>query len=200
VLRPSHLNPLILFAITVMTSACSASSSVIKTVHDIDGAAPFGNILVISVAGDRDSRTQFQTEIVAAISGNATVATPYFSVVGRYAPLTREILNNAVDYLEFDAILLARTLGQDQAKLVSNRPTGRMFDLYRYDYQELNLPISINTDTTVSFVVEMYDTRAVKKVWAIESLIFKNESAASAVSAQAAIIAAEIRKDRLIRR
>lgn len=200
--RPSLVNPLFLFAMTAMVSACGATSgsSIIKTVHDIDGAAPFTNVLVVSVAGNRRSRTQFEQELVAAISSGDTLATPYYAVFGRHIPLTRSNVDNAVRDREFDAVLLARTQGQDQANLVSNRPTGRLFDLYHYDYEELNIPVSINTDTTVSFVAEIYDTRAARKVWAIESLIFENETAAAAVSAQAAIIAAELRKDGLFRR
>ncbi len=199
--RPNLVKPLFLFAMTAMVSACGASSgSIIKTVHDVDGAAPFTNVLVVSVAGSRQSRTQFELELVAAISSGDTLATPYYTVVGRHTPLTRSNVSNAVTDREFDAVLLARTQGQDQANLVSNRPTGRLFDLFHYDYEELNIPVSINTETTVSFVAEIYDARAARKVWAIESLIFKNETAAAAVSAQAAVIAAEIRKDGLFRR
>ena len=199
--RPSHVNPLFLFAMTVMASGCGTTSgSIIKTVHDIDGATSFNNVLVVSVAGDRRSRTRFERELVATISSDATIATAYHTVVGRYSPLTRNILNNAVRVREFDAVFLARTQGQDQANLVFDRPTGRLFDLYHYDYEELNIPVSIKTETTVSFVAEIYDTRAAKKVWAIESLIFENESPDSAVSAQASVIAAELQKDGLVRR
>ena len=114
--------------------------------------------------------------------------------------MTRSNIDNAVRVREFDSVLLARTQGQEQANLAANRPTGRQFDLYHYDYEELNIPVPLKTETTVSFVVEIYDTHAARKVWAIESLIFENETADAAVMAQVAQITAEIKKDRMVRR
>ena len=199
--RSSHVNPLFLFAMMAMASACGTTSgSIIKTLNDTDGAAPFTNVLVVSVAGDRQSRARFEQQLIAAISSDATLATPYHAVVGRYTPLTRSNIDNAVRVREFDAVLLTRTQGQDQANLAANRPTGRQFDLYHYDYEELNIPVPIKTETTVSFVVEIYDTHAARKVWAIESLIYESETADAAVMAQVAQIVAEIKKDRMVRR
>ena len=184
-----------------MASACGTTSggNIIKTVHDIEGAAPYGNILVISVAGDRPTRAQFEQAVAAAISGDGALATPYFTVVGRHPQLTRNILSNVIRAREFDAVILTRMQGQDRADLVANRPTGGLFDWYGYDYEELNIPTSIKAGSTISFVVEVYDTRAEKKVWAIQSLIFNSETVASAVSEQAVAISAEILKDGLVR-
>lgn len=200
--RASHVNLLSLVVMMAMASACGTASNgnIIKTVHGIESAAPFSNVLVVSVAGDHPSRAQFEQEVVAAISGDDTLATPYYAVVGRNPQLTRSVLNNVVRARVFDAVLLARLQGQDQPDLVPNRPTGRQFDLYLYDYKELNIPASIEINSTVSFVAEIYDTRAEKKVWAIESLIFESESVASAISEQAAVIASEMLKDGLVRR
>ena len=200
--RMSRVNLLALFAMVVMASACATTtpvSTIIKTLHDIEGAAPFGNILVVSVAGDIPTRTEFEQEVAIAISTDATVASPFYTIVGRTPQLTRSVLNNVVAAREFDAILLTRLQGQDRTDLVPNRPTGRLFDLYLYDYAELNFPVSIEIGSTVSFVVEVYDTRAEKKVWAIESLIFESKSVESAVTEQIAAISAEILKDGLLR-
>ncbi|TDJ37767.1 MAG: hypothetical protein E2O53_01215 [Gammaproteobacteria bacterium] len=197
----SRLNLPSLFAVMAMASACGTTSggNIIKTVHDIEGAAPFGNILVISVAGDLPTRAQFEQAVAAAISGDGALATPYFTVVGRHPQLTRNILSNVIRAREFDAVILTRMQGQDRADLVANRPTGGLFDWYGYDYEELNIPTSIKAGSTISFVVEVYDTRAEKKVWAIQSLIFNSETVASAVSEQAVAISAEILKDGLVR-
>lgn len=201
--RPNHVKLLSVFALMAMASACGTTppgGTVIKLVHDIEGRVPFSNVLVVSVAGDRASRARFEQEIVAAISGDDTIATAFYAVVGRNPQLTRSILNNVVRARVFDAILLTRIQGQDQADLVANRPTGRDFDLYLYDYEELNIPASIDIGSTVSFVAEVYDTRAEKKVWAIESLLFESASVEAAVLEQARVISAEMRKDRLVRR
>ncbi len=200
--RLNHVNPFSLLAVIVIASACATTpaSNVIKTVHDIEGTAPFSKILVVSVAGDIATRTEFETAIANAISTEETTVTPFYTVVGRTPQLTRNILNNVVRAREFDAIILTRLQGQDRADLVPNRPTGRLFNLYRYDYAELNYPADIEVGSTVSFVVEIYDTRTEKKVWAIESLIFDSKTVESVLSEQLAAISAEILKDGLVRR
>jgi hypothetical protein len=95
--------------------------------------------------------------------------------------------------------MLTRLQGQDRADLAPNRPTGRLFDLYLYDYDELNIPESFDVGSTVSFVVEVYDTHTEKKVWAIDSLIFESTNVESAVAEQIAAISAEMLKDGLVR-
>jgi hypothetical protein len=191
-----------LLAVIAIASACATTpaSNVIKTVHNVEGAAPFSNILVVSVAGDIATRTEFEQAIASAISTEETTVTPFFTVVGRTPQLTRNILNNVVRAREFDAIILTRLQGQDRADLVPNRPTGRLFNLYLYDYAELNFPADIEVGSTVSFVVEVYETRTAKKVWAIESLIFDSKTVESVLSEQLAAISAEILKDGLVRR
>jgi hypothetical protein len=188
-------------AVVAITSGCGSTppaSTIIKTFNEFDGTAPFSNVLIINVAGELPTRVRFEQELAAALSGEETAATAYYTVVGRSAPLTRVTLNTVVEAREFDAIVLTRMKGQDRAGLIPNRPTGSGFDLYLYDYDELNFPASISIGSTVSFVVEVYDARAKKKVWAIESLIFDSKSVESVVSDQAAAILAEIVKDGLI--
>ncbi len=201
--RPGRVTLLTLFAAVAMASGCGTTppaSSVIKTFNAADGTARFSNVLIISVAGEFPTRVRFEQELAAALSGEETAATAYYTIVGRIAPLTRVTLHNVVMVREFDAIVLTRMKGQDRAGLIPNRPTGSGFDLYLYDYEELNIPASIQIGSTVSFVVEVYDTRAKKKVWAIESLIFDSKSVDSVVSDQAAAIAGEIIKDGLVLR
>ena len=202
--RSSRANLLCLLALAILATACATSpsgdGSIIQTVQDLDGVEPFRNVLIISVAGDFPARAKFEQDVVTALSNDNALATAFYAAVGRNPQLTRSILNNVVRSRLIDAVILTRVQGQDRADLYANRPTGRDFDLYLYDYAELNTPVRIKTDTTNSFVVEVYDTRAEKKVWAIESLIFDSRTVDDAISDQSATIAAAILNDRLIQR
>ncbi len=200
-LRHRRARLLTLFASLVVIAGCAATpttGTIIKTLHDVDDAAPFRNVLVISVAGEFPTRVRFEDQLVKACSGDGVQATAFYTIVGRRAQLTRKVLNEAVRAREFDAIILTRMKGQDRADLVANRPTGHGFELYLYDYEELNMPAPIQTGSTVAFVVEVYDARAKKKVWAIESLLFDTVSVDSVISEQVAAIAAEVSRDGLI--
>jgi hypothetical protein len=195
---------MILIVTMAILSACATTTpertSVIKTLRNIEGTASFDNVLVVSAAGDRASRHLFEQEIAAAITNDATTATPFYAVVGRQSTISRNVLDKAVRVREFDAILLVRRKGQEQQDPTQNRPTGSKFDLYVYDYDELNDLTGIDAASTVAFVAEFYDTGSAEKIWAIESLVFEAESVTRAVSQQVAVIAAELRKDRLVTR
>lgn len=202
--KTCHANLLCLLAVTLLANACASSpsseGSVIQTLHDLDDVEPFRNVLVISVAGDFAARAKFEQNVVTALSNDNALVTAYYATVGRNPQLTRSILNNVVRSRLIDAVILTRIQGQDRADLYANRPTGRDFDLYLYDYAELNTPVRLKTDTTNTFVVEVYDTRAEKKVWAIDSLIFDSRTVDDVISEQSTAIAAAILKDRLVQR
>ena len=202
--RSSRANLLCLLAIAILASACATSpsgeGSIIRTLRDLDGVEPFRNVLIISVAGDFSARAKFEQDVVTALSNDNALVTAFYAAVGRNPQLTRSILNNVVRSRLIDAVILTRIQGQDRADLYANRPTGREFDLYLYDYAELNTPARIKTDTTNTFVVEVYDTRAEKKVWAVESLIFDSRTVDCALTDQSTAIAAAILKDGLIQR
>lgn len=202
--RSSRANVLCLLALAYLASACattpSADGSIIPILHDLDGVEPFKNVLIISVAGDFPSRAKFEQDVVTALSNDNVLVTAFYATVGRNPQLTRNILNNVVRSRLIDAVILTRMQGQDRADLYANRPTGRDFDLYLYDYAELNTPVRIQTDTTLSFIAEVYDTRAEKKVWAIESLLFNSRTVNDAISGQSTAIAAEILRNGLVQR
>ena len=202
--RTQLVRQLILIVTMAMLGACATtspgSSSVIKTMRSIEGTDPFSNVLVISAAGDRSSRAQFEQEMSAAISNGETLATAFFAVVGRYPTISRTALSDAIRVREFDAILIVRRQGQERPELVPNRPTGRHFDLFHYDYEELNDLTSIRNAASLAFVVELYDTNSEEKIWSIDSLVFESESLAAGLSMQVEVIVGELRKDRLVNR
>lgn len=175
-----------------------STTSTIKTLHEVGDSVPFDNVLVIGVAGEVPRRVRFEQDLAKALAGEESRATAFYTIVGRNALLTRTALNTVIRAREFDAVIFTRLKGQDRADLNPDRPTGRGFDLFRYNYEELNIPAAIATNTTVSFVVEIYDAEAKRKVWAIESLVFDARSVDAAVSDQVAAIAAEVLKDGLI--
>lgn len=200
--RSHRVTLLSLILALAMTGGCGTTapdSNIIKTALATDSAAPFAEVLIIGVAGNFPTRVQFEQRLAAALSGEEASATAFYTVVGRNPQLTRDILENVIAAREFDAVILTRMKGQDRADLVPNRPTGTLFDLYLYDYAELNIPTDIPIGSTVSFVVEIYDTALRKKVWGIESLLFNTSSLDTVISRQAAAIAAEILKDDQVR-
>ena len=186
--------------VLILTS-CSSPSTIIRTFSDPSvGQVRFDNVLIISVAGDFASRAQFESGIAAAFSGDDSAATAYYTVVGRNPQVSRNAIHNAIRARRFDAVLFVRLKGQDIPEAVANRPTGSAFNLFLYDYAELNTASGIQRDSTATFVSELYVADSEKKIWAIESLIFEHDSAEQVIENQVKAIAGQLRKDKLIKK
>lgn len=191
-----------LFA-AVLLGACASAppSTIIHTAHNPDpGHQGFRNVLVISVAGDFESRAQFEREMAASIGNNNLAAAAYYTVLGRRPQLERAAIHNAVRSRKFDAVIFTRLKGQEQQDLAPMRPVGPGFDLFAYDYEELNRDISISQAKAITFVTEVYSTATQHKVLAFESLSFDQATASDLLSEQVAMIAAELNKDQLLAR
>jgi len=192
----------LLLSATLILAACAAApsqSTIIRTLFELPaGHTGFRNMLVISVAGDPESRALMETRLVSALTQDGGLASAYFTVVGRQTPLTRSRLETSILSRQFDAVLLVRQKGQEQADLVANRPVGQAFDLFGYDYAELNYAASIAQAPAITFVTEVYAAASNKKVWAIDSLSFDKTTATDLIEEQALTIAAQLQKDRIL--
>jgi hypothetical protein len=181
-------------------TSCAAPSNVIRTLRDPSvGQVHFNNVLVISVAGDFASRAQFESKIAAEFAADDAAVTAYYTVVGRNPQVSRNAIHNAIRARRFDAVLFVRLKGQDDPAAVANRPTGSAFNLFQYDYPEFNAASGFQSDSTATFVSELYVAASEQKIWAIESLLFEHESADQVIENQVNTIAGQLRKDKLIR-
>jgi hypothetical protein len=194
--------PAIVATLALLASCASAPpSTVIRTLYNPDpDMAGFRNVVVVSVTGTYRSREQFERTLVAALSSEKVSATAYFTVIGRNPQLTRANLHNAIRNRGFDAVIFTRLKGQEQKELAPLRPIGPGLDLFAYDYDELNRDVGMQEAQAITFVTEIYSTASQNKVWAIESLSIDKASAAEVVSDQAAMIGAQIKKDKLLAR
>lgn len=196
-----YKNVSFLSAVLVLVACASAplASTVIRTFYDLPARyAGFNNMLIIGVAGDYESRALFERALTTAFADSRGQATAYHTVVGRQPELTRTTLETAILSRRFDAVLLTRLKGQEREELVANRPVGQSFDLFGYDYAELNFPASIERAPSITFVTEVYSTADQKKIWAIDSLSFDKATATELIIEQANTIASQIRKDRVL--
>lgn len=188
----------------LLFTACASDSpsiptSVIRT-HFTPDRESFRNVLVISVAGDYESRAALERDIVENVVSGAMSASAYYTVVGRRPQLSRALLEDAIRARSFDAVLLVRLKGQEQPELAPGRPVGRDFDLFGYDYFELNRDVRIRNAGTITFVSELYSSASRAKVWAIESLSFNSPGLDALVREQGFTIARQLRQDGMLAR
>ena len=74
------------------------------------------------------------------------------------------------------------------------------FDLFGYDYDELNRDIGIQEARAHTFITEVYNTATGRKVWAIEALSVRKRSAEELLAEQVVTVVTQLREDGLLGR
>jgi hypothetical protein len=200
-------NLLTALAVSALAVACASPAMTSKTLHDPAYAdAMFSNFLVIAVGENYDARAQFERQLVAAIRSNGGAATAYYTIVGNKTKLARDDISKAIGDGGFDAVLVTRVKGQESTvDVVSGAPdtkttrrSGTAFDLFRYDYEELNDPDTVEVSTSVVVVCELYAASEQKRVWAIESSASSSDGTGVLIDKEVETIIRHLKKDKLI--
>jgi hypothetical protein len=191
--------------VTVFASGCATRST--QSGPGTDDAS-FSNFLVIGVAGDYDSRAQFERSVVSGLTAKGSSASAYYIVTGGNNPVTRETVKEAVVSGGFDAVVVTRVLHSDTDVDVSKsvagakatRKDGGLLNLFRYDYEELNEPLAAEFNTKITFATELYDAASEQLVWAVESTGSRQENIGLLIDETAATVVKQLDRNKLIRR
>lgn len=200
-------NLLTALAVSALVLACANPAMTTKTMHDPAYAdAVFTNFLVITFGENYDARAQFERQLVAAIKSNGEAATAYYTIAGNKAQLARDDISKAIDDGGFDAVLVTRVKGvESKVDVVSGAPetkttrrSGTAFDLFSYDYEEMNDPDTVEVSTSVVVVCELYAASDEKKIWAIESSASSADGTGVLIDKEVETIIRHLKKDKLI--
>jgi hypothetical protein len=71
--------------------------------------------------------------------------------------------------------------------------------LFRYDYEELNEPMTWSVDFSVTLSTELFAAKDSQKVWAFEIDVSKKESLEDLINEASEKIVRRLKRDRLIR-
>lgn len=198
---PRPLFTLCLLA-TLLIGGCAAApepTTVIRLRYD-PGIEGFNNLLVISTAGDYATRAAVERDLSTAITDGEVEASPWYTVVGRRPQISRTLMLDAIRSRGFDAVLFVRQKGQEQEELAPLRPVGAAFDLFGYDYDELNRDVQIEQSRATTLVAELYNAATQQKVWAIEALSVRKDTLQELIDEQVVTIEYQLREDNLLGR
>ena len=193
----------------MILGACASSLSSIKTFEDPDYVGvSFNSLLVIGVAGTYESRARWERLMAARISARGTAATAYYSIVGGGQAITRDTVIDTVRANDFDAVVLTRVKSQESDVTVkrgastasASRMNERPANFFRYEYEVLNNPDSINVESTVVLSTEFFAANDQKRIWAVDSTISDKENVTYLIEGAVDMIIEELSKDRLIGR
>lgn len=203
--RLRHSGVLVTFC--AVLAGCSASTGTVKSsgIADYEGAT-FTNILVIGVANDYDGRARFERLLVSKLAEHNVAAVAYYRAMGGNKPIDRDSIEQLVKTEGFDAVLITRVLNRDTKTAVksgsvatkSTRLNEGALRLFRYDYEELNEPVTLSVEMSVKLSSEVFAVESGSLVWAIESDILRKEMISQLVDDAVTTIIKRLQKDGLI--
>ena len=202
----SYSKVLLLLAVSAVATGCAATS----TTSASPGAAntAYSNFLVICVAGDYNNRAYFERSVVSGIRAKGSSARAFHVVTPGNKPLTREAVKDAIESGGFDAVLVSRVLDTESDLGVKSAVTGTkvtrkdggVLDLFRYDYEELDEPMSLELKTKVNIATELYSAASEQKVWSIDSVSSATENIGKLIEDAAENVVERLDRDDLIGR
>jgi len=194
-----------LVVISCFAGACSTTSVSSQDGTNYSGPG-FDNILVIGVANDFEGRATFERKLVSELRALGADATALYLVAGGNKPIERSAIEALVKEYGYDAVLISRVLNRDtdasikagSAEGKAVRKDGRPINLFRYDYEELNEPPTLDLNMSVRLSTELFSVDSSEKVWAIESEISGNDGVPSLVIEAVDTIIRQMMRNKLV--
>jgi len=195
--------------LAVLISACATSTQTMasKDASTID-RPPFKNILVIGVANDYEGRTRFERNLAKELTASGMSASPMYVAAGGNRPFTREAIEELVEANGYDAVLISRVLERDTDTSTKSgssvtkavRRNDRPVDLFRYDYEELNEPVTMDINLSVRILTELFAAADNERIWALESMISKKKTLEDVINEASEKIVRRLKRDGVIGR
>jgi hypothetical protein len=190
----------------LIAGACSTTSTSSDSKDRTKSS--FDNFLVIGVAGDYTNRAQFERTLVSALRSKGVDATTYYSLVSGNQALERDVIVDAVRTHGFDAVLLTRVLSQEVAisetsgssETLTTRKDGSLVNFFRYDYDELNKPATIDLTTTTVLATELFSATSEEMIWSTEYKGASMENVGQIIKSSVDTIVKRLNRERLISR
>ena len=212
---------LALVAISFVATGCATGESAKVTgAWAADGAKPaqpFAKVLVVGVSPNVKSRCTFERFMVANLTRGSTQAVASCDVMDKQAPLSRELVEQAVAAQQADAVLATLLVSQDWApKTGGSRDTRGSAGYKATDsgwetsyYGTYSVPV-IYADfqaNAASLVIQgeahvaskLWQTRTASVVYTMDTVVQGIESQDAGLSLITASIAGELSKNALVR-
>jgi len=191
--------------VTIFTSGCAATGA--DSGPQMDETS-FSNFLVVAVAGNYNSRAQFERATVSELRKKNASASTYHSLVSGNKPITPDDLRTAARSGNFDAVLVTRVLDtQTDLKVIEDREEtdatpigGKLVNLFRYNYSDYKNPGSVDLKTSVTLATELYSVTTEEIVWSMEQTSKGETNLGLLIDETAATVVKRLDRDDLISR
>ena len=193
---------------TLILCACGSTTRTVSTMEapDYDGP-PLQRILVIGRADNYENRTRFERRLASALRQAGTEATAYFVAADGDAPIERDIVERLAREQGYDGVLISRATSRDAdaslktgsaAAKATRRDAGKPLDLFRYDYEELNEPETLDVRYNVTTQSELFLMPGGDKAWSVDTTLTDVETLVEVINETSDAVVERLQKDGLI--
>jgi hypothetical protein len=184
-------------ALATLLAACSAATPTSSATNSFD------NFLVVGIAHDYDGRARFERTLVTELKKQGKTATAYYIAAGGNKPIDRETIESLVKSDGFDAVLITRVVNRNAetiSKSASSTTTAvrKSSAFFRYDYEELNEPATLNVTLAIDISSELFDPSNGDLVWQLETNLSHNEMVSKVVDEAVSKISRRLKRDGFI--
>ena len=164
------------------------------------------NILVIAIAADYDSRARYERNLASELRKSGVSAAAYYSVGGGNTPIDSDSIAELVASDGFDTVLITRVMDSNanvkvkkgSARAQAIRMQGGGVNLFRYDYETLNDPMTLHINLDVAMSTEVFSTASDNKVWSIQMEFSRMKTIDAVISKAIDSIVRQLKKDHII--
>lgn len=207
------IKKLVILAAAVLLSACAAPQVTRTQALSKSADAPYGNILIVSLLEDFDTRRYLESAIVKELSERGITAVASTTMMNTKTPVTRETFLAMVEEKGSDSVLISQLISlETSVKEMDSRPeaTYNVWPTYYYNVWNVELteyvePPFLKQEHTILLATQLYSVSTHEPVWAIQSkskIIEQRETRGdvTVITEEAKSIARHMSKDGLLAR
>jgi hypothetical protein len=206
------LHPAVLPALLLVTSllaGCAKGTKITPVRHESRPAqAPYAKILVVGVTPNEGLRWRWERTMTATLQDEGLTAWSSVKIMGYETPLNRDNVVLAVRETGADAVLVSRLIRQDvapkgvdaRAEAKKRRRDQYVFDIFRYDYEEIEEPSYTLLTSTVEIGTDLYETTEGRLIYSLNTITYQKQTEWEVLDEVTIAITKRLRKDRMAKR
>ncbi len=206
---PKHSRAVAIAVVAMLMVACASGPRTVASADVAKYSGPGVNkILVIGVADNYESRTRFERKLASDLRRAGAEATAYYVLTGGDKPIMREEIEEGAAQGGFDAVLISRVTNRESAAQMktgqagaksTRRDADKPLDLFRYDYEELNEPDTLDVNVNITIRSELFALPAGDKVWSVETSLTDVKTLAEIIDSTSKAVVKRLQSDGLLR-
>lgn len=205
---PKRLAPFAVLLAALLLAACTKGTKIKPVRHESRPAeAPYSKVLVVGVTPNEGLRWRWERLMAQTLEDRGLTAWSSVKEMGYDTPLNRDNVVVAVRKTGADAVLVSRLIRQDvAAKGVDARKEAKarrreeyIFDFFRYDYEEIDVPSYTLLTSTVEINTDLYETTEGRLVYSINTITYQKQTEWEVLDEVTIAIAKRLRRDKMAR-